>query len=105
MQESYDGLWKLYLFLHPVFHSENFKKIHEKIEIIFLKFALENTEVIWKNAINFNQLLLEEPMDIYSFLEKSDILYDSISSEKNSILYGLSVFVGKISMICPLIAN
>lgn len=67
MKDSYDTLWKVYLFLHPVFHDDIFIKSHKKVGELLAKFAAENTGTNWRNAIDFNQLL-KIPIDNVSFL-------------------------------------
>jgi hypothetical protein len=67
MKDSYDGLWKVYLFIHPIFHDEAFIDAHKEIEGILNEFAATRTGSRWRNAIYFEQLL-KDPIDNPSLL-------------------------------------
>lgn len=72
MQKSYNSLWKVYLFVHPVFHQENFIEVHKKIEEVFLSNIYNETHIMWSNSIgSFKTLLPEKAIDIISFINDS----------------------------------
>jgi hypothetical protein len=56
IKDSYEGLWKVYLFIHPVFHDRAFLEAHRAIEKILGEFAAAGTGSRWRNAIDFEQL-------------------------------------------------
>lgn len=74
LKASYDSLWKVYLFIHPIFHGELFKDEHVKIQETLNAFASKNTGVEWKNAIVYDQLLTQ-PLDNAVFLAQPGKLY------------------------------
>ena len=67
MKDSYDGLWKVYLFVHPIFHDVAFIDAHKEVELILGEFASTQTGSRWRNAIDFDQLL-RVPIDNPSLL-------------------------------------
>ena len=69
MQASFDSLWRVYLFVHPVFHAKRFKKVHKDVENEFLAYANKYTDLKWNNAVKLDHLLGEKAIDIVSFLE------------------------------------
>lgn len=76
MQKAYNSLWKVYLFIHPFFHSneEEFIKIHDEIAKIFLKQIYDETHILWNNSIeHYNDLLPEKPIDILSFIKEYEL--------------------------------
>jgi hypothetical protein len=74
MKASYDSLWKVYVFLHPVFHAKLFIDEHRDVENLMDIFAAKYTGVRWKNAIAFKELLTE-PLDNVLFLAQSEGAY------------------------------
>jgi len=81
MQDSYNLLWCVYIFVHPIFHQSAFLEEHRRIQKLVIKYAEDHTDIKWKNAINLEQLLSESPLDEVSFLyaheEKAKIAPDS----------------------------
>lgn len=72
MQYSYKSLWKVYLFIHPYFHSKDFIDLHKKISKIFLEKIIEKGKMQWSNSIEkYEYLFPDQPIDIQSFLEKT----------------------------------
>ena len=74
LKVSYDTLWKVYLFLHPIFHGRHFIEEHKAVAKRLEEFAAKNTGVKWKNAIVFKQLL-SEPLDNVVFLAQPEKAY------------------------------
>lgn len=74
MKASYDSLWKVYLFLHPVFHGRLFLDEHVEVNKKLDEFAAKYTGEKWKNAIEFRQLLTE-PLDNVLFLAQPEKAY------------------------------
>jgi len=74
LKASYDSLWKVYLFLHPVFHARLFLDEHSKVEKYLHDFAAKYTGVRWQNAIAFKELLTE-PLDNVLFLAQPEKAY------------------------------
>jgi HD superfamily phosphohydrolase len=70
LKASYDSLWKVYLFLHPVFHDKLFTETHERVAQRLADFAARNTGIKWRNAVDFEQLL-SEPLDNVSYFAQS----------------------------------
>lgn len=71
LKDSYDGLWKVYLFVHPVFHQESFRDAHVEIDKKLGTFAAEHTGSPWRNAIDFEQLLPRKAIDNKSLLAQA----------------------------------
>jgi HD superfamily phosphohydrolase len=74
LKASYDTLWKVYLFLHPIFHGRHFIEEHKAVALRLEQFAAKNTGIRWKNAIIFKQLLTE-PLDNVVFLAQPEKAY------------------------------
>lgn len=84
MKDSYDGLWKVYLFVHPLFHDQAFIPAHREIDKILAKFAAERTGATWRNAIDFEQLL-SGPIDNPSFLAQREANLKDEKDLRNAI--------------------
>ena len=72
LKASYDSLWKVYLFVHPVFHDVLFKNVHKELERVLNDFAAKYTGVRWRNAVDFDQLLKEAVDNVSFFKQKED---------------------------------
>jgi hypothetical protein len=72
LKDSYDSLWKVYLFVHPVFHDERFLAAHQEIDKQLSDFIAQQTGSRWHNAIDFEQLL-REPIDNQSLLAQAEM--------------------------------
>ncbi len=81
MKDSYDSLWKVYLFLHPVFHDKLFAEANDKAESLLNAFAATCTGAAWQNAVDFGQLL-QEPLDNLSLMAQPQ--KKKISSESRT---------------------
>jgi hypothetical protein len=92
IQASYDALWRVYLFVHPALHDKDFLEVHEAIKKEFLKYAHDHTEIPWKNAVRFDQLL-GDPIDIVSFLEKEAVRRSPFIDEVARACYGRVVAI------------
>jgi hypothetical protein len=86
MQDSYNVLWCVYIFFHPIFHQKAFIEEHRRIQELVLKYAEDHTDIKWKNAINFDQLLSESPLDEVSFLYMHE---EKTQNETDSDITGL----------------
>ena len=71
LKDSYDSLWKVYVFVHPVFHDQKFLTAHDEIDKQFSDFVAQQTGSRWHNAIDFEQLL-REPIDNESLLAQAE---------------------------------
>ncbi len=71
MKNAYDSLWRVYLFIHPLFHHKEHENLHNKIEDIFLKYVNRETGIKWHNSVDLTQLLSDEPLDIAMFIAQS----------------------------------
>ncbi len=77
MQLAYNSLWKVYLFIHPFFHQQSFKDLHDELSEIFLTELYDKTNIKWENSIDkYSELLPNEPIDIPTFIM-------SFADEKN----------------------
>ncbi|HJZ23816.1 MAG TPA: hypothetical protein VJ201_05125, partial [Candidatus Babeliales bacterium] len=72
IKSAYDSLWRVYLFIHPVFHSKEYKFLHGKIEESFIEFVREHTPVGWKNSISVENLLSFDPIDVSEFVDEAN---------------------------------
>lgn len=72
MQLAYNSLWKVYLFIHPFFHSRGFEDLHRELSKLFIRFIYEKTNIKWENSIddNYADLLPDKPIDIPTFLNE-----------------------------------
>jgi len=70
MKDSYNSLWKVYLFIHPAFHSNRFIQLHKNLENVFLYEIRLLTDIQWENSIkNYDELLPKNSIDIPTFIE------------------------------------
>ena len=76
IQASFDSLWQVYLFVHPIFHQHRFKPVHQDIEKRFLAYAKRHTDLTWNNAVKLEQLLPPKPIDIVSFIQAPEIEHE-----------------------------
>jgi hypothetical protein len=74
MQDSFNALWRVYLFVHPIFHTKDryAEAALQKVEELFLAFLEDCTHFAWKNAISRENLLPNEPLDIRAFVYDAD---------------------------------
>ncbi|UZJ40618.1 HD domain-containing protein [Prosthecochloris sp. SCSIO W1101] len=83
MQDAYNSLWKVYLFIHPFFHQKGaeikkqkgefkFVELHKIISTTFIDELYTLTGIKWTNSIeNYDDLLMEIDFDISSFVSKA----------------------------------
>lgn len=81
LKDSYDGLWKVYLFVHPIYHDSSFIDAHERIQDLLGEFAAEHTGSRWRNAIDFTQLL-REPIDNVLLLAETQLVAQRIEQRE-----------------------
>jgi hypothetical protein len=77
LKASYDSLWKVYLFLHPVFHGKLFFNAHISVNKKLEDFAAEYTGETWKNSIKFEQLLRESLDNVLFLAEPEKAKYEN----------------------------
>lgn len=100
LKASYDSLWKVYLFLHPVFHGKLFLDVHIRVNKRLEDFAAEYTGETWKNSIKFEQLL-RESLDNVLFLaepEKAKFENYEVPQAASKLLDG---FIDVITLTYP----
>jgi HD superfamily phosphohydrolase len=87
MHTSYDSLWRVYVFVHPVFHVATFasalKGNDKSVESLVLAYANEHTAVKWSNALHFSELLPREgeDLDIQEFIRGGESVRKSQEAE------------------------
>ncbi|MFC2118334.1 hypothetical protein ACFLSY_06810 [Bacteroidota bacterium] len=98
MEHAFQSLWKLYLFMHPFFHKNEFKGLHKHISDNFLAMLYESTGITWENSISdYNNLLPEDSIDIPTFI--NDNLIETLSDEL--IKEFINNFIEKVNYQVP----
>lgn len=94
MRAAYDSLWRVYLFIHPVFHCEDYVAIHHDIKNKFLKYINEITKIKWRSSVSIEKLLPKEPFDVIEYISDNE---SEISVYKGDLLYNFVVETLKIT--------
>jgi len=72
IQNAYNSLYKIYLFVHPKFHSAEFEEANREVSNRFLAFLKIHSSITWLNSIHIDQLLQTEPIDVHEFIHNSN---------------------------------
>lgn len=92
MESAYDSLWRVYLFLHPMYHKKGDleRDAHRYVEQEFLAFMNNTTKIGWRNSVDFSQLLPEESIDVQCFIQ-DEIADEQVDRLKDKIIYILAI--------------
>lgn len=111
MQQAYNSLWQVYLFIHPFFHNKGFVQLHKNISSLFINLLYKHTKIIWQNTLEAayeEDLLPKKPNDISTFIagvKSSELSIEDLENFLKQIIKDVSLLIPEEKRVFKLNSN